>query len=265
MRICPEGKQRYKLLISYDGTGCVGWQRQGHDRTSIQETLENLLSEYYAAKVTLVASGRTDAGVHAQGQVAHFDAVPDPKRTERLVHALNRMCPEHIAIKGGWEVPPHFHAIHSTIKKTYKYRVFNSKYPNAFFTRYTEWVQWKLDLDFLNEATEFVLGEHDFMSLQTRGAPRKTTVRRVLSAHWHQRSPNLVEFTITGSGFLKQMVRNMVGTFIDLQKFKRPASDMKKILEACDRRVAGATAPAKGLSLYRIYYPQRLDFESRKI
>ncbi|MEQ1875220.1 MAG: tRNA pseudouridine synthase A, partial [Bdellovibrionia bacterium] len=133
MRVCPEGKQRYKLIVSYDGTGTVGWQRQGHDPTSIQQVLENLLAEYYAAPITVVGSGRTDAGVHAEGQVAHFDAIPDPKRTIRLVHALNRMSPRHIVIKRAFEVPPDFHSIHSTIRKTYKYRIFNSPHPTALF------------------------------------------------------------------------------------------------------------------------------------
>jgi tRNA pseudouridine38-40 synthase len=111
MRYCPEGKQRYKLLISYDGTGCSGWQRQGHDETTIQETLEGLLSKLYDTRIVLTGSSRTDSGVHAEGQVAHFDAVPDKNRTERLFKALNRMGPRHIVVKGVWEAPPEFHAI----------------------------------------------------------------------------------------------------------------------------------------------------------
>ncbi|HEX4924258.1 MAG TPA: tRNA pseudouridine(38-40) synthase TruA [Bdellovibrionales bacterium] len=265
MRICPEGKQRYKLLISYDGTDTVGWQRQGHDRTAIQETLEELLGRLYATKITLVGSSRTDAGVHADGQVAHFDAIPDPARTARLFKALNRLCPRHIAVKAIWEVPPEFHAIHSTLKKTYKYRVFNAPYRSSMFGRYTEWVHRPLDIEYLNECCQYILGEHDFISFQTGPNERKTSIRRILSAHWERRTPHLVEFTITGSGFLKQMVRNLVGTMLDLHKYGKPPSDLQKVVEARDRRVAGATAAARGLTLYRIYYPQHLDFKSHKI
>lgn len=265
MRICPDGKQRYKLVLSYDGTDTVGWQRQGHNPTSIQQCMENSLSEFYNDKITVVGSGRTDAGVHAEGQVAHFDAIPDPARTKRLVHALNRMSPRHIVIKQGWEVPKDFHSIHSTIKKTYKYRIFNSPQPTALFHRMTDWVHWQMDVDFLNEATSHILGTHDFTSFQTSGTERKTTVRTIMYAKWTQRSASYIDFTITGSGFLKQMVRNIVGTMLDLNKRGRPANDIIKILEARDRQAAGPTAEARGLSLYRVFYPQHLDFKSHKI
>ncbi|MEQ1878221.1 MAG: tRNA pseudouridine(38-40) synthase TruA, partial [Bdellovibrionia bacterium] len=164
-----------------------------------------------------------------------------------------------------FEVPPDFHSIHSTIRKTYKYRIFNSPHPTALFHRMTEWVYWPMNVDFLNEATTHILGTHDFTSFQTSGTQRKTTVRTIHYAKWTQKSPHFVEFTITGSGFLKQMVRNIVGTMLDLNRHKRPASEMTKILEARDRRMAGTTAEARGLSLFKVYYPQQLDFKSVKI
>jgi tRNA pseudouridine38-40 synthase len=265
MRICPEGNQRYKLLISYDGTGCAGWQRQAHDATTIQATLEGLLSQIYDSPIRIVGSSRTDSGVHAEGQVAHFDAVRDPARAGRLVKALNLMSPGHIAIKAAWETPPDFHAIHSTVMKTYKYRIFNSPYPSAIFRNFTTWVHRDLDIGYLNEAAKHIMGTHDFSSFQTEGSARKTTIRHVLSANWVRKSPHFVEFSITGTGFLKQMVRNLVGTMLDLQKLSADPSQMTAILDFKDRRKAGATAPAGGLCLYQVYYPQRLDFECRKI
>ena len=255
---------RYKLLISYDGTDFAGWQKQP-GAPSIQSALEGVLSQIFNEPIKVTASGRTDAGTHAIGQVVHFTAPLKPATEPRLVRAINAMLPDSIVIKGAWEAPEEFHARKSAIRKTYIYRVWNHPIRSALWRQRALYVPHPLDLKRLNLYSQNLKGLKDFKSFQTTGTPVKSTVRRIDQAEWREVKPGLIEFRITGNGFLKQMVRNLVGTLLYLERHKADLSDLLDILDARDRARAKATAPAHGLYLYRVYYPSELDKKCRKI
>jgi tRNA pseudouridine38-40 synthase len=259
---------RIKLLVSYDGTDFCGWQKQkahkhAPEKPSIQETIEKALFEVFTEKISLSASGRTDSGVHAVAQIAHFDTErPLPKD---LCWALRSVLPPSIVVKSAWLAPTEFHSTLSATHKTYRYWVWNSPRPTALLHRYSYWVRRPLELDFLNESCRFLIKNQDFKSFQTTGTETKTTVRKVYSAEWKELKNGLLEFRITGNGFLKQMVRNIVGSQIGLFLKDRKAAEMQDILEARDRTQALGTAPPQGLFLYKVYYPKSLDNKCRRI
>lgn len=259
---------RIKLLVSYDGTDFCGWQKQkvhkhSPELPSIQETLEKALSSLFNEPIDLMGSGRTDAGVHAKGQIAHFDTEkPLPKD---LCWALKSLLPSTIVVKDSWTAPRDFHATLSATHKTYRYWIWNNPRPTALLARYSNWVRAPLDLEYLNKQAALFTGEHDFKSFQSVGTPVAHTVRTVFKAKWSQKSESLVQFEVTGSGFLKQMVRNLVGTQIDLFVKGRPVEEMTKILGYRDRTKAGPAAQPQGLFLHRVYYPEDLDNKCRRI
>lgn len=257
------GHWRVKLLISYDGTDFAGWQRQTN-HPSVQGTLEAALQKFYGKPIHLLGASRTDTGVHALGQVAHFDAPRDPTGGD-LRFALTGMTPKSIVVKQAWIAAEGFHAIASSVKKTYRYLVLNRRVPSALRYRYTHWIRTPLEPDFLNEASSFLVGNHDFKSFRTSGTETKSTVREIYSAHWEKKADDILEFTVTGNGFLKQMVRNIVGTCLDLNMNKAKPERLREILECRDRRKAGPTAPPQGLYLAKVYYPDELDNKCRKL
>ncbi len=262
---------RIKLLISYDGTEFAGWQRQPEDavsvagRSTVQGTLEAAISKIFNQQVRVVASGRTDAGVHAEAQVVHFDAPRELGETH-LVRALNKLTPNSIAILKAWVAPDEFHSLFSAEGKTYRYVIHNSPIPDAIGARFSAHIEKPLDINRLNGLAEPILGKHDFKSFQTSGTEVKTTVRTISEANWRRlEAPNKIEFRITGTGFLKQMVRNIVGTLIYLHQNEGTPADMKQILEALDRRQAKNTAAPEGLYLHSVYYPHELDNQCREL
>lgn len=259
---------RIKLLLSYDGTAYCGWQRQKEHKhaselPNIQETVEKALGKIFNEEINLSASGRTDAGVHAIGQVAHFNT--DKKMPKDLCWALYSVLPADIVAKSAWIAPDDFHATLSATKKTYRYWVWNHQRPTALMRQFTWWVRKPLDLDYLNEQAQFLVKKQDFASFRSVGTPLKHTIRQVYSAQWQQKKPGLVEFQITGNGFMKQMVRNIVGTQIDLFLKNQPVEKMSQILQALDRQKAGPAAPPQGLFLVQVYYPKDLDNRCRRI
>lgn len=258
-------RQKLKLLLSYDGTDFGGWQRQKGGRPTIQGTLEQALSRLFDEPIKICGAGRTDAGVHAIGQVAHCWVSKDPTKYTSLLRALNGLTPSSIAIRGAWLAPQDFHAIASARFKVYKYLIHNASIPTALRARYTWWVQTPLDIKKLNAYSKILVKKQDFKSFQTAGTNPPNTVREVFKAEWKRLSPHLVEFTIVGDGFLKQMVRNIVGTQMYLFQNDRPVSDMAEILAAKDRQKAKATAPPQGLYLCSVHYPHSLDNKCRKI
>jgi tRNA pseudouridine38-40 synthase len=262
---------RIKLMISYDGTEFAGWQRQPEEavsaagRTTVQASLEGCLSKIFNQPIRVVASGRTDAGVHAEGQIVHFDA-PKELGDTHLIRALNKMTPDSISILRAWSAPDDFHALFSAEGKTYRYVIHNSPIPDALGARYSTRIEKPLDLAILNSLAEPLLGEHDFKSFQTSGTEVKTTVRTITEAHWRPLdASNKVEFRISGTGFLKQMVRNILGTLIYLHQNGGTPADMKAILAARDRRQAKNTAAPEGLYLHQVYYPPELDNQCREL
>lgn len=259
---------RGRILFSYVGTGYYGWQKQPHSSPTIQEELEKTLSKLFDAKISVVASGRTDAGVHAYGQVAHFNAPKRFSHFKNLKKSLNSLLPNTIVVRDIFEAPEDFHARASVKEKTYIYKVLRSKNPSPFLHDRALWYPQYLNLDLLNELSKVLIGEHDFASFQSQGTDVATTVRKIFAAKWTQPSENLVEFRITGSGFLKQMVRNIVGTLLDLHDEKdltNHAAKLAEILAAKSRQAAGSTAVAHGLYLHHVVYPKELDNRCRKL
>ena len=182
-----------------------------------------------------------------------------------LCWALRSLLPSSIVVRSAWIAPDEFHSTLSATHKTYRYWVWNQPRPSALLARYAHWVRQPLDLDYLNKQARFLVKNQDFKSFQSVGTPVLTTVREVFDARWARRKSGVVEFQITGSGFLKQMVRNIVGTQLDLFMKGQPIEKMDEILKALDRTKAGTTAPPQGLFLKKVYYPQELDIRCRQI
>ncbi len=252
------------MVVAYDGTDYLGWQRLDQTPT-IQQTIEECLSLIFDEHIDVIGSGRTDAGVHALAQQAHFDAIPDPKRIKQLRVAMRRMLPPSVILRSLWTAPPEFHAIWSVVKKTYKYRITLGQTPSIYSYRYSGWYHYHLDVEKLQAYANILVGKQDFKSFMNGGSPVKTTVREILSAEWKQVKSDQLVFSVTSNGFLKQMVRNLVGTQVALSKKDASPEAIKEILEARDRQKALMTAPARGLSLSRVYYPPELDIQCRKI
>lgn len=250
-------KLKVKLKLSYDGTSYEGWQRQSAGQRTIQGELEKALSRILNEPITVWGSGRTDSGVHAQGQIAHFITSKDVTKLP-LLNSLNSILPPDIGVIQAWTAPDDFHAQRSAICKTYSYRIHNSRVPDPLNARFRLWLKRPLDVEKLNEITKFIESKQDFKSFQTSGGVTKTTVREVIEAGW-ARNGDLVEFRIKGTGFLKQMVRNIVGTALYIHDRGLEPSEMQQILQAKDRQAAKATAPAQGLSLDSVGYPPELD------
>jgi tRNA pseudouridine38-40 synthase len=242
----------FKLTIEYDGTAYCGWQRQAGDPT-IQETIEAALAAMVNHPVTLIGAGRTDAGVHALGQVAHFKA--DTRLTaEVFLKGLNSLLPDDIVIRDSQSVPDSFHARYSARGKHYRYRIRNRKLPAAIGRHYAWHVRQPLDLVAMARAAAGLCGPHDFKSFEGAGSPRRSTVRTVFRCEVNPCHDDLLHLDIQGDGFLRHMVRNIAGTLVEIGSGRRAADDMPAILAARDRHRAGITAPARGLFLVRVDY-----------
>jgi tRNA pseudouridine38-40 synthase len=244
-----------KLLLSYDGTDYFGWQVQPETAT-IQGVLASAIERVTGESVLPQGSGRTDAGVHALGQVATF-ATDSPIPPENLVVALNDVLPLAIRVLEAADVPADFHARKSASAKTYRYRMYRGAICPPFLARYVWHYPYPLDEDEMQEVAGGIVGEHDFTSFAAvdpeRGRDELSNVRRIFSSNWERVGDEFV-YTVRGSGFLHHMVRNLVGTFLMAGKGTLKASDLKTILEARSRSAAGATAPASGLFLVSVEY-----------
>lgn len=259
---------RIKFTVAYDGTDYCGWQRQNQSqKPSLCQTIQDGLEKIFDEKISLFASGRTDAGVHALNQVCHFDTTRAENRLLgfNLGRAMQSQLPTSIVIKKAWLAPDDFHSTLSPEKKTYRYLIYNSDRRSVFLDRYACWVRKPLNLDQLNASSKFLLGNQDFKSFQSVGSDVAHTVRSIYAAHWQWRRPGIAQFTITGSGFLKQMVRNIVGTELMLERKEEPPDRLKSIVEAFSRRAAGPPAPPQGLFLMKVYYPLDLDKRCREL
>ena len=241
-----------KLLIEYDGTNYLGWQVQPGGPT-IQGTLEEKLSRLTGERIRLTGSGRTDSGVHALGQVAHF-RTQSQMDIRTIQRALNSLLPPDIVIQKVEEIDEGFHARKHSKSKVYEYRILNRNLRSVFHRGYVWHIPQKLNLTEMKKATQSLIGEHDFSAFRTVGSPTRTTVRRVIRAEWKRGQGGLIRFEIEADGFLKQMVRSIVGTLIEIGKGKMNAAEFRKILELKNRRKAGPTAPAQGLFLKEVKY-----------
>ena len=254
----PAAVPTYLLTIAYDGTGYRGWQRQSGQPT-VQEQLERAFAAIDCSDVHVEGAGRTDAGVHAIGQCAHA-ALPRPWAPERLHLALNAQLPEDIAVQQVREAPEGFHARFHCRGKRYVYRCLVSTVRPAIGRSLYHWVRRPVDLEKMRTAAACLRGRHDFASFATNpGYPRKRgTVRTLHHVHLLQR-PGGFDLAVQGSGFLYNMVRNIVGSLLEVGYGNRPPEWIAEVLAAGDRRLAGATAPPRGLYLLRVLYAPDLS------
>jgi len=241
-----------KLLIEYDGTNYLGWQVQPKGPT-IQGMLEEKLLRLTGERIRLTGSGRTDSGVHALGQVAHFKT-QSQMDIRTIQRALNSLLPPDIVIQKVEEVDEGFNARKHSKSKVYEYRILNRNLRPVFHRGYVWHIPQKLNLTEMKKATKSLIGEHDFSAFRTVGSTTQTTVRRVIRAEWKRDGDGLIRFEIEANGFLKQMARSIIGTLVEIGKGKMKASDFRKILNSKDRKKAGPTAPAKGLFLKEVKY-----------
>lgn len=291
------GITNWKLTLSYDGTDYYGWQVQPGQQT-IQGELQEALHRVTGEDPLPQGSGRTDAGVHALGQVASFPLLA-PIPPDNLKRALNRTLPEAIRIVDAKLAPASFHARHSAIAKTYEYRIFREPFCPPFLARYVLACAWPMNFDVLQEAAEVFVGEHDFTSFaatdpdlgvrsmqvktQTDKAkggkpnlftnnlhtisirainlqpatPQKTSIRKIFSSQWERQqceAGELLVYRVRGNGFLHHMVRNLVGTMMDVGRGRTPAGEISAMLAARTRSASGPTAPAQGLFLHSVEY-----------
>ena len=243
----------WKLTLSYDGTDFAGWQVQPNAST-IQGVLEHALARIEGTAVKAIGSGRTDAGVHALAQVASC-CLRNPIPAHGLLKALNRFLPPAIRVTGAEVVDAEFHARYSAVAKTYEYRIQRSAICPPFQARYAYWHPYPLDEPAMAGAAERLRGERDYRSFASAsGVAPQSTVRTVYSSAI-RREGDLLVYRVRGSGFLYRMVRNLVGTLLEVGRRNLSEVDMDRVLAARDRRAAGPTAPARGLFLKGVEYP----------
>ncbi len=247
--------RKIKLLLEYDGTSYHGWQVQPNGPT-IQEVVEEKITIMTRHPARLVASGRTDAGVHALGQIASFTTdtrIP----AEGFRKGLNSLLPPDIRILSAEDADPDFHPQFMAKRKTYLYRILNSETPSAVYRNFSWHVPLPLNLPVMEETAKFLIGVHDFSSFQAADADTTNAVREVLRAEWRAEG-NFLCFTIQANGFLRHMVRNIVGTLVNVGKGRTSGEEFRRILDSRDRRQAGPTAPPQGLFLVRVSYEEGL-------
>ena len=244
--------KRIKLVTAYDGTNYHGSQIQNNGET-IEGVLKTELSSLLKEEINLIGASRTDAGVHARGNVYVFDTesrIPP----EKFTYALNARLPEDIRIQDSCEVPLDFHPRHQDTVKTYEYRVLNRKLPLPEHRLYAHFTYEDLNVEKMNEACKYFLGEHDFASFCAAGSQVESTVREIYDLHV-EKAGDLLTISVTGNGFLYNMVRIIAGTLLKVGSGHILPEQIEKIIAGKDRALAGPTAPAKGLTLVKICYP----------
>jgi tRNA pseudouridine38-40 synthase len=242
----------YKLLIEYDGTLYDGWQRQGNTKRTIQGKLEESLSDLYGREIEIIGSGRTDAGVHAKGQVANF-YMSEKIELWQLKRDLNERLNMDIRILAAEQAGEQFHSRFHAKTKVYKYEIDQSQKAHVFTRKYKYHVEKLLEVESMRKAAQQIIGTHDFTSFTSDKNEKKSKIRRVDSIEIVEQG-SMITLVFTGNGFLYHMVRILSGTFIEIGSGMREEKDMRKILQARDRSAAGFTAPSQGLYLERVIY-----------
>jgi tRNA pseudouridine38-40 synthase len=244
---------RVKLVVAYDGTGFHGWADQPRVRTVegvLAEALERILRRPVGK---LTCAGRTDAGVHAWGQVVSFDADPEVDAS-RVQSALNGALAPEVVVRDAEVVEPGFDARRSACWRAYRYAIVNRPVPDPFLARYAWWVPTPLDLDALRLGADPFVGEHDFAAFCRKGPEGSTTTRRVYESRWHDLGGDVLRYDIRAAAFCWQMVRAIVGTLVEVGTGKKRPGDLMGILRARDRANAGQLAPPEGLCLWQVGY-----------
>src|SRR3989338_9817615 len=240
-----------RLLIEYDGTNYAGWQWQKNDKT-IQETLAKAVGQVVQEPVKIYGSSRTDAGVHALGQAASFKTTSSIP-SERLIQAINFYLPHDITIKDAADVPESFHAQYCAVSKIYQYTLFNDRIRTSLNRNFCYVCGFQLNVGKMLDAAQYLIGTHDFTSFTTRALQEKNRIRTVKRLEIKKEEKYLY-FSVEADGFLYNMVRSIVGTLIEVGRGKIAVENVKVILEARNRNLAGPTAPAKGLCLMEVKY-----------
>lgn len=247
--------RRIRLTVAYDGTDYCGWQVQPNGIT-IEEKLNQALSELLHEDIHVIGASRTDSGVHAMGNLAVFDTesrIP----AEKMALALNPRLPDDIVIQASEEVPADYHPRKCNSIKTYEYKIVSRKLPDPLRRRYSAFVYWELDAEKMNEAASYLVGEHDFVSFCSSGSQAEDTIRHIYGANV-SREGDLITIRLRGNGFLYNMVRIIAGTLLEVGRGRMEPSYVKEILNARNRDLAGNKAPAEGLTLVSIEHVKEL-------
>ena len=245
--------KRVKLVVAYDGTNYCGWQIQENGIT-IEEVLNKTISDLVGEPIAVIGASRTDSGVHAMGNVAVFDTesrIP----AEKMSFALNQRLPEDIRIQHSCEVPLDWHPRYCDTRKTYIYRILNRRFAIPTERLYSHFFYYPLNVEHMQQAADYLVGEHDFKSFCTPRTQVLSTVRTIYYIQI-QKEGDMISITINGNGFLYNMVRIIAGTLIEVGAGKRRPEEIKDILAAENRDAAGPTAPAQGLTMMGIEYEQ---------
>ena len=250
--------RRIVLIIAYDGTNYVGWQKQKNG-VSIQQLIENAIYGITGEIVSVQGSGRTDSGVHARAQVAHFDTHARMP-SDKFAFALNTFLPNDIRILYSAEKTMDFHARFSAKEKEYCYKVFLSPHEDVFTSRYSLHLHGRLDLERMQKAASKLVGEHDFSAFKSSGTTVESAIRTINKSEWIVNGARL-EYHVVGNGFLYNTVRIFVGTMLEIGKAQMPVNAIDKALISLSRLDAGPTAPAHGLTLWRVTYK---DFDTEE-
>jgi len=241
------------LKVAYDGTAYHGFQRQTPPVIAVQNVLESRLAKIFGDSIELAASGRTDAGVHATGQVVNFftnGRIP----VEQIPRAANSQLPPDIVVVDAWEGDAGFSARHSAKSKTYLYRIQQGTVPCPFTRAYAWYIRQPLNVAAMREALALLVGAHDFSSFRAAGGAPMSPIRTLYQASLEEKPGDILEFAFHGNGFLYHMVRNIVGTVADVGRGRCSVAQFAEILAARDRKLASPTAPACGLCLYKVEY-----------
>ena len=242
----------FVLTIAYDGSRYHGWQRLGGDEMTIQGKLERVIGEFCGHKVEINGAGRTDAGVHACGQVANVPLNTAASPAELMAYC-NRYLPEDIAVTACGIAPERFHARLNAKAKRYTYRIRTADYPDVFGRKYQYAVPGTLDLNAMRQAAAFLIGKHDFKAFCGNKKMKKSTVREIYSIEVAEENGTL-ELRYHGDGFLQYMIRILSGTLLEVGQGVRAADDLPRVLAGLDRAEAGPTLPARGLTLEKVEY-----------
>ncbi len=250
-----EDKKKYKITIEYNGTNYYGWQIQKNGPT-IQGEIQKALRKILGENMSIMAAGRTDRGVHAMGQVAHFVSTTKIP-SQKLLFGLNSLLPWDISILKIEEVDMDFHATLSAKSKRYVYRILNQPYRSGLLNPYVYWYSFPLDIELMREGARFLIGRHDFSAFQSVNSPRTSTIREIYHLEIQKKTfgvHQIIEISVEADGFLYNMVRAISGTLLEVGRKKWPPEKVEEILKSCDRKQAGPTAPARGLCLEKVFY-----------
>ncbi|TJX67799.1 tRNA pseudouridine(38-40) synthase TruA [Soehngenia saccharolytica] len=241
-----------KMVLEYDGSKYQGWQKLGNTENTIQEKIEKTIKMIINEDITLIGSGRTDAGVHAKGQVANFKTNSEIELNDFLYY-LNVYLPKDIRVKDMREASERFHARYNVKKKYYVYYVYNDTFQSPFYRKYSYHVPEKLNVENMNEASKLLIGTHDFRAFTSVKSKKKSTIKTIESIKINNSTP-IISIEYTADGFLYNMVRILTGTLIEIGKGARDINSIYSLFDSKNRADAGFTAPAHGLFLEKVIY-----------